>query len=133
MGRFTSTDPIAGGSASAYDYSNADPVNTFDLDGSCVRIHHGRDCVPGTVPGSKPPKKKPPKKKPPAHHPSPTKPSKPHAPKTACERAAAEHAIMENRIPRHKAHAVTVGLSQNEIECISEGLGAGAPEGGDIG
>ena len=43
MGRFTSVDPIDGGSASAYDYAGADPVNNFDLDGrACVRPHiHG--------------------------------------------------------------------------------------------
>lgn len=33
IGRFLSTDPIAGGSASAYDYGNADPVNQFDPSG----------------------------------------------------------------------------------------------------
>jgi len=33
IGRFLSTDPIAGGSASAYDYANADPVNQFDPSG----------------------------------------------------------------------------------------------------
>lgn len=33
IGRFTSTDPIAGASANAYDYALADPINTFDLDG----------------------------------------------------------------------------------------------------
>jgi RHS repeat-associated protein len=36
MGRFTSVDPVTGGSASAYDYGNADPVNQVDLDGRCV-------------------------------------------------------------------------------------------------
>ena len=33
MGRFTSVDPVAGGSSSDYDYSNADPINSLDLDG----------------------------------------------------------------------------------------------------
>ena len=36
MGRFTSTDPVAGGSANAYDYANANAVNQTDLDGRCV-------------------------------------------------------------------------------------------------
>jgi RHS repeat-associated protein len=33
-GRFLQPDPIDGGSATAYDYCNADPVNTFDLAGT---------------------------------------------------------------------------------------------------
>jgi RHS repeat-associated protein len=32
-GRFLSADPVPGGSASAYDYCNADPVNCTDLNG----------------------------------------------------------------------------------------------------
>jgi RHS repeat-associated protein len=32
-GRFSQVDPIAGGSANAYDYSAQDPVNNTDLDG----------------------------------------------------------------------------------------------------
>jgi RHS repeat-associated protein len=32
-GRFTSTDPVAGGSANAYDYANQDPLNNLDLNG----------------------------------------------------------------------------------------------------
>ncbi|KJE21584.1 RHS repeat-associated core domain [Frankia torreyi] len=31
--RFLSTDPVLGGSANPYDYTNQDPYNTFDLDG----------------------------------------------------------------------------------------------------
>jgi RHS repeat-associated protein len=33
-GRFLQPDPVDGGSATAYDYCNADPVNTFDLAGT---------------------------------------------------------------------------------------------------
>jgi RHS repeat-associated protein len=32
-GRFLSVDPVSGGSANDYDYANADPVNSRDLDG----------------------------------------------------------------------------------------------------
>jgi RHS repeat-associated protein len=36
IGRFLSPDPIPGGSASPYDYADADPVNGFDLQGTCA-------------------------------------------------------------------------------------------------
>jgi hypothetical protein len=33
LGRFVQVDPIPGGSANNYDYTNQDPVNGFDLSG----------------------------------------------------------------------------------------------------
>ncbi len=36
LGRFTTVDPVSGGSANDYDYCNQDPVNSFDLDGTSV-------------------------------------------------------------------------------------------------
>lgn len=44
IGRFTSPDPIPGGSANAYEYSYGDPVNQFDLDG---RASSGTACFHG--------------------------------------------------------------------------------------
>jgi RHS repeat-associated protein len=36
VGRFLSTDPVAGGSANSYDYANQDPVNSLDLEGKAA-------------------------------------------------------------------------------------------------
>lgn len=36
LGRFVQRDPVRGGSANDYDYSNADSVNQLDLDGRLV-------------------------------------------------------------------------------------------------
>lgn len=45
-GRFLTVDPVLGGSANAYDYSEQDPLNKFDLDGKCVR-YMGWACKTG--------------------------------------------------------------------------------------
>jgi len=48
IGKFLSPDPIAGGSANAYDYGNADPVNQFDPMGMAP-YGYDEDCDPGIV------------------------------------------------------------------------------------
>jgi RHS repeat-associated protein len=37
LGRFLTPDPVPGGSANPYDYANQDPVNAFDLEGTCSK------------------------------------------------------------------------------------------------
>jgi RHS repeat-associated protein len=46
IGRFLSTDPVSGGSASAYDYANADPINQSDPSGLKP---YDNDCDRGIV------------------------------------------------------------------------------------
>ena len=48
VGRFLSTDPVEAGSASLYDYSDQDPVNRSDPDGTTDRVDPGPTLVINT-------------------------------------------------------------------------------------
>lgn len=46
IGRFLSADSVEGGSANPYEYGGADPINGFDLDGTCIHRKNSRKCQP---------------------------------------------------------------------------------------
>jgi RHS repeat-associated protein len=50
VGRFLSVDPVSSGSASVYDYANADPVNNLDLNGEkATHLGKARKAVGGRI------------------------------------------------------------------------------------
>jgi RHS repeat-associated protein len=52
LGRFLSLDSVRGGSANPYDYANQDPVNNFDLEGTCGHRGEKANCHPSHYHGN---------------------------------------------------------------------------------
>jgi RHS repeat-associated protein len=46
IGRFLSVDPVDGGSLNNYDFAGQDPVNSYDLDGTCAEAYAPQRTVP---------------------------------------------------------------------------------------
>jgi RHS repeat-associated protein len=122
MGRFTSVDPVPGGSANTYDYANQDPVNQSDLGGDCgiACIHTPDDlndmldhvngknatCAAARCGGDKP---TPPKKR---------KPD-PYAPLIRFIFQAFKYhdtVVVEHNYSEHIATRVTIGKTHNTLE-----------------
>ncbi len=90
-GRFTSVDPIPGGSANNYDYCNQDPINAVDLGGARPLLdgqghrsgrRHGARPAPHPTPHSGPG----PRRGTPTLHPSPKPEPRPRPTARSCDR-----------------------------------------------
>lgn len=123
LGRFLSPDSVLGGSASAYDYANADPVDQLDLAGTCASPGNGQGPCGGQHRGHHFPSTS-------GSHPGcghrgeqhgchPVRHPKPHPPRheTACQRL--KH-LQEAKSQDYHPHAQLANL-QTECESEQEG------------